>query len=222
MAQILKWSLVSLIGLVVCYLIAAMLGALVPGAVAISKQSQSSFGTEIKLVSGPIHYDLLLPLNETTRERFNAFNQSGISISNSDAEWLLVGWGAKDFYTTVGGYSDLSLRAIWRGLTGDASVISVEFSGRLPSLCNPPKIRLSDAQYDQLLVAILASFKRNPDGSLTPVAAAGFNSTDRFFAGEGKFNILATCMTSISIMFRAAALKVFTWTPTPISVTLSH
>lgn len=97
MAQILKWSLVSLIGLVVCYLIAAMLGALVPGAVAISKQSQSSFGAEIKLVSGPIHYDLLLPLNETTRERFNAFDQSGISISNSDAEWLLVGWGAKDF-----------------------------------------------------------------------------------------------------------------------------
>ena len=36
---------------------------------------------------------------------------TGIALDHPEARWLVLGWGARDFYTTVGTYSDVTARA---------------------------------------------------------------------------------------------------------------
>ena len=56
----------ALIGTVAAYLLAATLGALVPGATGSVEPSTPGDPVDIRLVAGPIHYDMLLPLTPET------------------------------------------------------------------------------------------------------------------------------------------------------------
>jgi uncharacterized protein (TIGR02117 family) len=168
---------------------------------------------EIGLVSGPIHYDFLLPLTPETRD---VFSFVPMDIDHADAEWLVAGWGAHGFYTTVGGYSDLSARAIFDGILGDASVVRLDVIGALPPSVIDQKIQMTSAQYDALLAAIRASITHT-----TPLPIDGYGPTDVFYHGAGRFHILRTCNVWIGEMLRDAGLAFGAWTPIPLSVTAS-
>lgn len=202
--------------LLAAYLIGAAIGALLPGPRADIPASGGPPGREILLISGPIHYDFLLPLDPHTRARFAFLETAGYPLPPW-AEWLVIGWGAKGFYTTVGAYSDISAAALWRGITGDAPVMHVELAGPLRDGLPLHRLSLTTAQYSALLDAIAASFARPLHRLETP----GFSQTDAFFAATGRFDIFRTCNTWISHMLRTAGLPFGAWTPTPYAVTLS-
>lgn len=207
----------ALVGL---YLLAAAAGAVIPGRV---QEASAKDGppVTILLVAGPIHYDVLLPLTAETRAAFAPLGPHGLPVDAPGAEWLIIGWGAREFYTTTGSYADLSLAAVWRSFTGDASVLRVDVAGPLRAGLDLPAATLTAGQYSQLLAAISDSFRRDRAGALVPIPGPGFGPTDRFFAAHGRFDILRTCNTWISDMLRAADLRFGAWTPTPYAVTLS-
>lgn len=62
---------------------------------------------QIGLVAGPIHYDLLIPVRGTTAARFAFATQAGVPVTHPAAEWLLVGWEARGFYTSTAALSDI-------------------------------------------------------------------------------------------------------------------
>ena len=198
---------------------AALAGALVPGPVADSPDGGPAH--RILLVSGPIHYDFLIPLTPDARADFAPLTTHGIPIDDPDMRWLIIGWGAREFYTSTGQYSDISLRTLWRSFTGDASVLRVDTVGPLRTDLDLPGIDLSAAQFAQFRAAILASFKTDAAGYIRPVPGAGFGATDRFFEAQGRFDALRTCNTWVSRMIRAAGLEFGVWTPTPYAVTVS-
>lgn len=216
------WRLLALFGLiavpVALWLIAALIGAIVPGRHADLPDSPDQI--EIRLVSGPIHYDFLLPLDAPTRAHFAFLDQSDLPLdhANANASWLLLGWGARTFYTTTGSYKDVSAAAVLRGVFGDTSVMRVDV---LPSLGQDgpwASLRLSQPEYQALLTAISDSLARDPHGKALMLDHPGFSSTDRFFEAMGHFNILRTCNVWVGEILRAAGQPFGVWTPTPYSV----
>lgn len=170
---------------------------------------------QVLLISGPIHYDFLLPWTPQTQAAFTA---RGLAPDvPQDTEHLIIGWGARTFYTTVGGYGDVSARAVYRGITSDASVMRVDAVGPLRPDLDLRAVKMTDAQYARFLSAITNSF-----AATIPLPERGFTLTDRFYPGQGRFDILRTCNVWIGDMLRAAGLRFGIWTPLPLSVTLSH
>ncbi len=131
-------------------------GALVPASLIAPSgpsSSQTSPEREIVLVAGPIHYDILLPADNDTRAGFAFLDAAGVPIGSPAVQWLSVGWGSEAFYTTTGSYHDLSLRTIWRAVTGDAGVIRCEVYGALPDHPSLRCVPVRRAQLDVLRAA---------------------------------------------------------------------
>ena len=211
----------ALAGLITLYLAAALAGGLIPGRSAEASAEQDAGVVTVYLLAGPIHYDFLLPLTDETRNAFAELEPGGIALHNPWAEWLLIGWGAREFYTTTGGYSDVSPGAVWRSFTGDEAVLRVDTAGPLRSKLDLPQLTLSASQYTQFLATIRDSFRRDAEGRPIVVETAGFGPSDRFFAANGRFDLFRTCNSWVGRTIRAAGLRFGVWTPTPYAVTLS-
>lgn len=205
-------------GVVAGYFVAAFLGALIPGKVALAPDPGTP--VEIVLISGPIHYDLLLPLDAGTKSRLGWLRRTGVSIDHAGAEWLVVGWGAREFYTITGGYTDVRPRAVWRALTGDSAVLRVSLAGALPPDTEARRLSIDPTQYAALIRTIEDSL---PYGRNTPALdIKGFSEFDRFFPAKGRFHAFNTCNVWIGKVLRQAGIRFGRWTPTPYAVSLSH
>lgn len=214
-------TVLACLGLCGLYLLGAGIGGFVPGPQNMQPKENEQSSIHVLLVSGPIHYDFALPLTAETRSVFGDLSEAGIAMQDPRAKWLLVGWGAREFYTTTGGHGDLNLQAIWRAATGDASVLRVDLWGALPEGHSLPHIELTSTEYTALLRAIRASFASGQDAQPIAIDASGFTASDRFFEAEGRFHLFRTCNTWVSRMIRSAGLDFGAWMPTPYAVRLS-
>jgi uncharacterized protein (TIGR02117 family) len=173
------------------------------------------------LVIGPIHTDLLVPLTPAVKTRLAFAIADGVPLDAPGAEWLLIGWGARDFYTTAGTYADITARATFRGITGDDAVIRMDAIGRITDFTGIPLIQLDAVQFAALLDHIAASFAPGPDGAPAPLDHPGFTASDRFYPATGHFNILNTCNAWVGETLAAAGVPFGRWTPTPHAMKLS-
>lgn len=214
-----RWLVRLIAGLccvVILYLSAAFIGAFVPGRTASVVVGDD---VTIKLIAGPIHYDLLLPATPETRQAFGFLNEFGVPVETSD--WIVVGWGSQAFYTATGGYQDLDIGPIFRAVTGDSAVFRFDaISADLTGFGDA--VPMSNAQYAQLRGQILQGVMRDETAGVMPIAGAGFTATDVFLEARGRFSILRTCNVWVGEVLRGAGVKMGAWTPTPYAVTLSR
>ena len=217
MFRILKRVVAFVICLVSCYFLAALAGAVVPMGGGNRDQAPE---VEVLLISGPIHYDFLLPLTEETRADFAFVEEAGLQISHVDAHWLMIGWGARDFYTSAGSYADIQARAVWRGVTGDGSVLRVQVFGALAPDLPLRRVPMGDAGYARFRQAILDSLEGGA-AEAQVIDGAGLSYGDVFYAARERFHIFNTCNVWVGRMIRASGQRFGAWTPLPYSVTLA-
>jgi len=196
------------------YLLAAVLGGLIPGS-ATQIPDDGRAEVEIGLIAGPIHYDFLLPATPATRAALGFAQHAGVPVDAPWAEHLLVGWGARGFYTTVGTYADITAGPVIRAITGDRAVMRVDVVGAIPANFAYPRLWLSAAQYAALLAGIAET------ATDTPLPGVRFTATDGFVEAAGRFHILRTCNTWVGRMLRQAGVRMGVWTPTPYALRLS-
>lgn len=196
------------------YLGGAALGGLIPGPVADLPPGDD---VRIGLLYGPIHVDFLLPATPQTRAALAFAQAGGVRVDGADVGYFMVGWGARDFYTTTPDWADLSLRATLRALTGDASVLRVDALSPRIAFDQVPQISLSAAQYTALLAAITQTAADPPLG----LEVQGHAASSGFVTARGRFHALRTCNTWVGRVLRAAGVPVGAWTPTPYSLRLS-
>lgn len=173
----------------------------------------------IGLVIGPIHTDLLIPLTPAVRSRFAFAVAGGVPVDAPGAEWLLIGWGARDFYTTAGTYADITARATFRGITSDSAVIRLDAIGRIDDFTDIPIITADAVQFAALIDVITATF--DPATAPLPIDHPGFTASDQFYPAAGRFNILRTCNVWVGDVLTAAGIPFGRWTPTPYAMSLS-
>ena len=208
----------AVISLPLAFLLASLIGALLPGA-----HADLATGNDVRigLARGPLHYDILLPLSDDLRARFGFAKAAGVPITHPAAEWLVVGWGAEGFYSTVGDYGDMTAAVLWRALAGDAAVMHLDAAGAVRPMPGLTFLALSDAQYAALLDSIDASFLRDQSGAAVALPLPGLDGHDAFFAGRGRFTLFNTCNVWIGRTLRDAGVAFGAWTPTPQAVALA-
>lgn len=199
---------------VALFLVAAGLGGLIPGR---SADLPPGEDVQIGLLYGPIHVDFLLPATPETREALQFARAGGVRVDGSDVGYFIVGWGARDFYTTTPEWADMSARATIRAITGDASVLRIDTVRPGIAFDQVPQLSLSSAQYTALLAEITATAAPDALG----LEVQGHRPTSGFVEARGRFHILRTCNTWVGRVLRRAGVPMGAWTPTPYSVRLS-
>jgi uncharacterized protein (TIGR02117 family) len=213
---ILRWitrGVAGLCAMILCYMLTALAGGLI-GNGHVARVGEYRVG----LVIGPIHTDLLIPLTPAVRARFDFAATAGVPVAAGGAKWLLVGWGAREFYTTAGNYADISAHAVWTGVTGDDAVMRLDAIGDIDDFSQIPLVDLDAAQFAGLVEALATTFARDANGVPVAIAYPGFTATDRFYAAIGPFNIMRTCNVWVGETFAAAGIPFGRWTPTPFAV----
>ncbi|WP_052245349.1 TIGR02117 family protein [Halocynthiibacter namhaensis] len=204
--------------IVFLWLFFGMLGGLIPTG---DKTRYAGQQIDVMLVGGKIHYDILLPANIQTRSALRFTRDAGIPTDHPGVKWFLVGWGAEQFYTSAGDYTDVKAGDVLRAITGDDSVLRVDALGELRPDIDAHTISLSSVQYNALLASITESFSRDGFGRPQVLDHPGFTQTDRFFHAIGRFSALRTCNVWLGEQLRAAGLRFGVWTPTTWSFELS-
>jgi uncharacterized protein (TIGR02117 family) len=209
-------GVVVLLAVPLIYLLASLAGGLIGNG-----HTARGGETRVGLVIGGIHTDLLIPLTPQVRARFAFAEGAGVPVLAEGAEWLLVGWGAREFYTTAGTYADITASAVVSGVTGDASVMRLEVLGWIGDLSAVPMIRMDEVQFTGLLDTLDATFARDAKGVRIALDHPGFSPTDAFFTAKGGFNIFRTCNVWVGEVMAEAGIPFGTWTPTPQAMRLA-
>ncbi|MBS1183707.1 MAG: urease-associated protein [Proteobacteria bacterium] len=175
----------------------------------------------ILVLSGPIHTDIAIPLDDTTRSAFSFLDAAGVPVGHPQARWLIVGWGGRAFYLETPTWADLKPLPVLRALTIDRSVMHVDVAGN--ALASQPGVDAFDVDQDSLekLIAFVAGSFAAETGAVAAIPGAAYGAYDRFFEARGFFNVLIGCNTWTASALRAAGLRSGLWTPLPQSLALS-
>ncbi|MDF0700038.1 TIGR02117 family protein [Rhizobium sp. MC63] len=200
----------------------ATAGTFIPRPLIAPVEASSAVATHrILLLSGAIHTDIAIPLDEETRAAFSFLDDGEFPLGHPNAEWLVVGWGGRAFYLETPTWSELKPMPVLRALTIDRSVLHVDLAGHIAEP-QPAVVAfdIGDEQLARLRNFISDSFVRDA-GEVKLISNTGYGEIDRFFEAEGYFNALFGCNTWTAAALRSAGLRTGFWNPLPPSLRLS-
>ncbi|PDS75491.1 TIGR02117 family protein [Rhizobium sp. L43] len=211
-----------LLRIVLLLVFLAACGTFIPRPLIAPVEASSVAATHrILLLSGAIHTDIAIPLDEKTRATFSFLDNPDFPLGHPNAEWLIVGWGGRAFYLETPTWAELKPLPVLRALTIDRSVLHVDLAGHITE--PQPAVAafdVSDDQLARLINFISDSFVRDA-GEIAPIPNAGYGEIDRFFEAKGYFNALVGCNTWTAAALRSAGLRTGLWNPLPQSLRLS-
>jgi uncharacterized protein (TIGR02117 family) len=219
MRRVIRWLLCAVLVL----LCATAIGVFIPRPLFAPDKAiaGASDAVEILVLSGPIHTDIAIPLNDRVRATFGFLAEEGFPLTDPNAGWLVFGWGGRSFYLETPTWADLRPLPVLKAFTIDRSVMHVEIAGTIPDYAPGITPFYIDAgEFEHLLDFMSASFIRQ-SGSVVPIPGAAYGQFDRFFEAHGYFNALFGCNTWTAGALRAAGLRTGLWNPLPQTLGLS-
>jgi uncharacterized protein (TIGR02117 family) len=175
----------------------------------------------ILVLSGPIHTDIAIPLDDEVRARFAFAEGAGVPLRHPAAEWLIFGWGGRAFYLETPTWSELKPLPVFKALSVDRSVMHVDVAGHiLEPQDSVASFDIHVEHYRRLLDFIDESFRREA-GVVMPVTDFSYGPNDRFFEAHGYFNALFGCNTWTANALRKAGMRTGLWNPLPMSLEFS-
>jgi len=206
-----KWvarALSALLAVPALYLLAALLGSLVPVNRGWTEPAQ---GTTIYLADNGIHADIVMPVKAQGLDWRPLFPASDFAAADPNAQWVAFGAGEHRVYLNTPTWWDITPRTIWSALAGGERVMHVEY------LSDPRyavrEIRLRPAEYRRLWAAIRADLALQRNGRPIRIDHPGYGSGDAFYRATGKASALRTCNSWAAGRFRLAGVKTGLWPP---------
>ena len=198
----------GLLALPALYLLAALIGSLVP---VNSAWREPDAGTTVYLADNGVHADLILPVRAQRLDWAPLVPRSDMADARSDMQWIAFGAGERRVYLDTPTWADMSLRTAWAATTGGDRVIHAEYTAD-PSYA-ARAIRLTPEQYRRLWAAIRAEFRLDGNGQPVRIDHPGYGPRDAFYEGIGRASALSTCNNWVAGRLRLAGVKVPLWSP---------
>jgi uncharacterized protein (TIGR02117 family) len=193
------------------YLIAALIGSFWP----VNRDWAAPLegkGVTIHLVSNGYHTGLLLPASVDGLDLTLTFRPTDLPDPNQAGNFLLFGWGDRDFYLETQTWADVKPATAITALFGSGqSLVHVDHIRAVAELPGAKPIQLSRAQYRALVADIQGFLALGPDGY--PIRQPGYGSLDVFYDAKGQYSHLMTCNVWTSDRLAAAGVRTGAWTP---------
>lgn len=200
--------LAALLALPATYLIAALVGSLVPVNFGWTEPAQ---GTTVYIADNGIHADLIMPVDAQGLDWAPLFPNAGVAAITRRSRWIAFGSGEKRVYLDTPTWWDMRPRTIWSAVVGGKRVMHVEY---VPSPDYAAReIRLRPEEYRRLWAAIRSDFELDKDGQPRRIAHAGYGYADAFYRATGKANAVRTCNTVVAHWLRTAGVETSLWPP---------
>jgi uncharacterized protein (TIGR02117 family) len=214
MLKILRGTLGAILGLVLLYLVAALILGLIP---ANSGFAETTGGVSIAVCSNGVHTDFVLPVKTEEVDWSAAFPAVHYPADVTRFDHVGIGWGDLDFYKSTPTWGDFDTGIAIRALTGlGPSALHVQYrpGPGLDEDCR--RAEISVPQY-RALVNYIGATMASPGWP----AAAGYGATDLFYAAHGRFSLFKSCNVWVGEGLKASGLPTGLWTPFAFQV-LSH
>ena len=177
-------------------------------------------GIDIYAEASAVHTDLLLPVVGGGRDWRETLNYSDFAGADSSFQYVAFGWGDREFYLNTPTWEDLSIYRTLRALFWPtATIMHVRLLRSPPptgELIRP--VRLSPTQYRLLCNYIDRAFRRQPDGRYLLIPGYSYGIRDRFYEGNGSYQLFFNCNNWTNTALKTAGVKTAQWAPFPQSV----
>jgi uncharacterized protein (TIGR02117 family) len=206
-----KWLrrlVAAVLALPALYLLAALIGSLVPVNRGWAEPAQ---GTTIYLADNGVHVDIVMPVAANGLDWAPLFPKRDFAAADPDSGWIAFGSGEKRVYLNTPTWWDLTPRTFSSALVGGDRVMHVEYA-RDPHYA-ARAIRLRPAEYRRLWSAIRADFTLDRGGHPQRIDHPGYGPSDAFYRATGRANAVHTCNAVAAGWLRLAGVKSSLWPP---------
>ena len=201
----------ALLALPALYLLAALVGSLVPVNRDWVETGAGTAGTTIFLADNGIHADVIMPVRAQGLDWSPLFPPSDFAAVDPNAAWIAFGSGEKHVYLNTPTWADITPRTIWSALTGGERVMHVEYVPD-PSYA-VRQIRLRPEEYRRLWAAIRADLALDRRGRPLKITHPGYGPSDAFYRATGHASAVRTCNSVAAGWLRLAGVKTSLWPP---------
>lgn len=190
------------------YLLAALVGALVPVNRGWTEPRQ---GIAIYIADNGVHADLVMPVSAAGLDWAPLVPRSDMASPPPGAQWVAFGAGERHVYLDTPTWSDLTLRTAWAGFAGGERVIHAEYVA--DPTYSARELRVTPEQYRRLWAAVRSSFALDPRGRPVRIDHPGYGPSDAFYHGVGRASAIQTCNQWLASRLRLAGVKAPLWSP---------
>ena len=206
-----KWVgrlLTALFALPALYLVAALIGSLVP---LNSSWVEPAQGTTVYIADNGIHADLIMPVEAQGLDWAPLFPKGDFAAHRADARWIAFGSGEAQVYLDTPTWWDIRPRTVWSGLVGGERVMHVEY---VPGPYYAAReIRLRPEEYRRLWTAIRADLLLDHNAQPQRIDHPGYGADDAFYRSAGKASAIRTCNVVVARWLRLAGVRTSAWPP---------
>jgi len=201
-------TLAAILALPVLYLVAALIGSLIP----VNRGWQEPRdGITIYLANNGVHSDIVMPVTAQGLDWAPIIPRGDFAAAEPSARWIAFGSGEQRVYLNTPTWWDITPRTIWSALAGGGRVMHVEYVSDPGYAAH--EIRLRPEEYRRLWAAIRADFALDANGRPKHIAHPGYGCCDAFYQATGKANAIRTCNAWTADRLRVAGIKTSLWPP---------
>jgi uncharacterized protein (TIGR02117 family) len=199
--------LLALLGLPAAYLLAALLGSLIP----VNRGWQEpTGGVTVYLADNGVHADLILPVRAAGLDWAPFIPHSDMADASGE-QWIGFGAGERHVYLDTPTWADISPRTALAATAGGERVVHVEYTDDPAYAAR--EIRVTPEQYRRLWAAIRAEFRLDEQGRAIRINHPGYGPRDAFYQGIGRASALSTCNNWVAGRMRLAGIRTSLWSP---------
>lgn len=200
--------------LAVGYPLAGWIGSSIPENDNPELRQDSEDTVEIMVETNGTHTGIIVPVVTATKD----WRESFPSAAMTDAQGripshLAIGWGEREVFLHVPTWGDLKASTALRIATvgGDALMRVSHYVRPAPSTHHRP-VRITSAQYSQLVSAIESALPEVPPGQSREILRGTF-ADDAYYEAHGSYSLANTCNTWVGDALAQAGIEMGVWTP---------
>lgn len=203
-------ALATLVALPLLYLLAAVVGSLVPRN---SGWQEPSQGVLIFLRDNGVHVDLVLPASAAGIDLYLLVPPSHIADPEAARGWVAFGWGQREFYLETPRWSDLTVRNAARSVFGGDALMHVEHMARPRPSPDTRPLTLDRQAYGRLVAAVIGGFATQEAGGTIPLLGRGHGDDDVFYEATGRYDAFRTSNQWTADALADVGVRIGAWTP---------